>query len=192
MMVLRQDHRHPCVDLAHQFVWLARDYRASTEPLLAPGRFPAFPQSSENERPAITHLNRVRNFSAEHLLPFVETIGGNQASTLFERAAIRWSGIDGLNPCVDCLVSNFLILRPRWDQAPPEYIQGTLPGGGVKPDRENILSRCNVVADWQIELRRNRDVIAPGELLVGRCSSVATAHYGSLACSRFKRTSTHH
>src|SRR5271165_3909482 len=88
---------------------------AGMEPLLAPGRFPAFPQSSENERRAIPHLNRVRNFSAEYLLPFVETIGGNEASTLFERAAIRWSGINGLNPCVDRLVSNFLVLRPGWD-----------------------------------------------------------------------------
>ena len=47
--------------------------------------------------------------------------------------------------------------------------------GGIESDRQNLLTRRDVVTDGQISLARNRYVIEPGQLFFS-CSSVPAAH----------------
>ena len=53
----------------------------------------------------------------------------------------------------------------------------------VEPYRQHVLRWCDVVADRQIELRRDWDVVLAGDFLLGRGSAIATAH-GKEDCRR--------
>jgi hypothetical protein len=68
---------------------LLRSHLEEFDPVFDPPRwFPAFPKASEHERGIIFHLNRVRNFSPKHLLPFIIAITRYQAPSFFERLPV--------------------------------------------------------------------------------------------------------
>jgi hypothetical protein len=64
VMLLRQNHRQPRVNLPHQVVRLPCDDRAGVHPFIFCWISPAFPQPRKNERTIVVHLDRVRNFFA--------------------------------------------------------------------------------------------------------------------------------
>ena len=49
-MLLGKNHRHTGMDLCDELVRLARDNRASSEPLIRLGIFPVFPKSGKSEQ----------------------------------------------------------------------------------------------------------------------------------------------
>ena len=57
------------MDRPHKLIRFARDDRASVQPLIVRGIFPAFPQPGEHERGIVFHADRVRDFAAYHLMP---------------------------------------------------------------------------------------------------------------------------
>jgi hypothetical protein len=50
MNLIRQDDWHAVMNRRHELVRLARYDRAGMQPLIASGRFPAFPEASKYER----------------------------------------------------------------------------------------------------------------------------------------------
>jgi len=57
-------------------------------------------------------------------------------------------------------VCDLFILRPVRYQTPTERIHRSLAGLWMTPDCENVLGRRDVVTEWKVELRRDRNVIA--------------------------------
>ena len=57
-----------------------------------------------------------------------------------------------------------------------QRVQGALLALWIVPHRENILCRSDVVADRQIKLRRDWDVVLTGDFLFRCRSPVATTH----------------
>jgi hypothetical protein len=77
----------------------------------------------------------------------------NQTPVFPECSPVRRCGVDGLDPRVDRLVRDPFVLRPIWDQTPTKHVEFVVSRLGVFPDRQNVLTRRDVVTDWQIELR---------------------------------------
>jgi hypothetical protein len=63
------------VDLGDELVGLTGYDCAGVQPLLSRGIFPTFPETGQNEGRIVFHPDRIRDFSSDDLLPFVETVG---------------------------------------------------------------------------------------------------------------------
>jgi hypothetical protein len=94
----------------------------------------------------------------------------------FNLASDSRCGVDDLDPRVDRLVRDLFVLRPVWDQTPTKHVEFVVSCLGVFPDRQNVLTRRDVVGDREIELRRDCDMVLLRYFLFGCRSSVASAH----------------
>jgi len=176
VMLFREDHRHPGVDLSHKLVRFSGDDRAGVQPIAVRGIFPTLPQTSEHEWRIVLHADRVRNFFAKSFFPLVKAIPGNQAAPFFERLPVRRCRVNGLDPRIDRLEGDFGIFGPIRNQAPPQSVQAALLSCWIEPNREHILSRSDVPTDRQISLWRYRNVIPASKFFLRRGPSVSSAH----------------
>ena len=60
---------------------------------------------------------------------------------------------------------------------PLQNSPGVTSGLWMTTECKNALGRRDVVADWKIELRRDRNVILASEFFLGCCSSIPAAHW---------------
>jgi hypothetical protein len=56
------------------------------------------------------------------------------------------SGVNRLSPRIDCFEADFLVLSPIRDQAPAQAVETALLGFWVEPNREDFLTRRDVIA----------------------------------------------
>ena len=75
------------------------------------GSFQPSYKPGKHEWRIVFHAYRVRNFAAGNFLPFVETVGRNQAAPFLERLAVGRRCINGLDSGVDGLVRNLGIAQ---------------------------------------------------------------------------------
>jgi hypothetical protein len=86
--------------------------------LLAVGSHPGLPQAGEADRNAILRTDAKRALAAGRVLPFVETVRGEEAPPPSHGIAERGLVIDRLGARVDEQAEAAGILHPGWDQAP--------------------------------------------------------------------------
>jgi hypothetical protein len=71
------------------------------------------------------------------------------------------NGVNRLSPRFDCFEADFFVLSPIRDQAQMQAIETALLGFWVEPNREDFLTRRDVLAYRQVRLRRDRNPIDP-------------------------------
>jgi hypothetical protein len=116
VMLLRQNHRHPRLNLPHQVVRLPCDGRAGVHPFIFCWISPAFPQPRKNERTIVLHLDRA----------------------FFESPPVRRRCTDRLNMSVDGFVRVQRPLVGICVEADREYF---LSRSDVPTNREVALAR---------------------------------------------------
>src|SRR5436190_1452069 len=109
----RQHDRHAIVDRPQRLIGVGRDDDACAEAwrvllIRIVGVVPDLPQARERERFAVatTDEPRLLRLLALDDLPFVETVGGNDAATLRERSLVRVARRHLLGPRVDLAVAD--------------------------------------------------------------------------------------
>jgi hypothetical protein len=127
-MFFGQDHRHSSMDLGDELVGLPGYDCAGVQPLLSRRIFPTFPETGKDKRRIVFHPDRVWDFASDDLLPFVESIGWNQAAPFLECLPIRGRRINRLKACVDCLVRHLWIVRPVREPIPIARRRGNAAG----------------------------------------------------------------
>lgn len=165
IVVLRsEDHWHAIVHLGCKFVRRGGNDRKAFKGLSG-GIFPAVPETGEGEGFAaregegvglldgclrfLCGLGAVGAGRGRKLLPFIEAIGGNEATVALERAAEDGAGGDGFRTRVDGGKGEALqILREIRYEAPTHQGEFALPGVAVG-------AYDGLKAGW-------RDVIVPG------------------------------
>src|SRR6266403_1098972 len=164
------------MDLRDELIRLACDNRASAHPLSRFGIFPVFQKPSKGERASVSHGDRERQLRFSRFTPFVESVRRNQAPSFAECLPERGRFIDSLSSGVDGSVRNLWVFCPIWNQSPLQRIERPCLSFGIESDRQNLLTRRDIVTDRQISLLWDRDVVEPGELFFLGCSTIAAAH----------------
>jgi hypothetical protein len=109
-----QNDWHAVVNCAQQVVGFRRQQRTGLDrfALVVPG----FPKAGKGERLPVAHAEVVRLFLAFQALPFIKTIGQDQAATLAKRRAEgRFLG-GRFRACIDEPIANPRIICPGWNQ----------------------------------------------------------------------------
>lgn len=84
------------MDLGDELVGLPGYDCAGVQPLLSRRIFPTFPETGKDKRRIVFHPDRVWDFASDDLLPFVESIGWDQAAPFLECLSIRGRRINRL------------------------------------------------------------------------------------------------
>ena len=146
-MLFSENHRHSSVDLGDELVGLTGYDCAGVQPLLSRGIFPTFPETGKNEGRIVFHPDRIRDFSSDDLLLFVETVGWDQAAPFPECLPIRGCRINRLDARIDRFVRNFRVFRPVRYQSPLKRVEGALLRFGIESDGQDFLTRGDIVTD---------------------------------------------
>ena len=117
-MSLGKNHRHTGMDLRDELIRLARDNRASAQPLVRLRISPVFPEPGKGERASVFHGDRERQLWFSRFSPFVESVRRNQAAPFSESLPERGRFIDGLSSGVNGPVSDLWVFGPIWNQSP--------------------------------------------------------------------------
>lgn len=139
-------YRHPVMQRLHELVPPSNDDGAAGHLFLR--AFPYIPQPCECKRRSILHADVVGHLDPAFLVPFVETVGRDDATVALERSAECGLGIDRLGPRIDRRVAALGFLRPRRYQSPVRQRQ--MPTVSVSSDDGNVLRGRDVVAWRQI------------------------------------------
>jgi hypothetical protein len=75
------------------------------------------------------HPNRIRDFASNDFLPFVKSVGWDQAALFLQCLSIRGRRINRLGTRIDRFERIFRILRPIQNQCPLERVDGALSIG---------------------------------------------------------------
>jgi len=122
IMLRAENHRHPVVDGSNHRVGFGGDDGKGFDDLtdgrasivqaqlpLAMRTMPCFPEASHAEETAALHGEPERLFAGRRGLPFVKTIGGNQAALRLKRTAIAGFLSDGVGAGVGEFVADGFI-----------------------------------------------------------------------------------
>ena len=165
--------RHAAMDRRQRRVRRRRDDGAGAHrPVRA---VPALPQAGEGERPFVLIRHPVRHFRSPVPLPFVETVGGNQAASVLPGAAEARLFCDGLGPSVGELGADLHVPGPGRDQPPARLDQRARRAGRSLDDRRHVERRCNIVHGRPVQ---RRAVIAeqPADRLFRIGQGITAAH----------------
>ena len=133
------DHGHPVMNRRQKLVGGCGDDRAGSDPTAV--AFPTVPNTRESERRLVFHLKIIRLGDLSVPLPFVKTICGDEAASLFKRIAEDRLLFKCLCARVD---KSFRLFAPEGNHAPAK--EGGFFDGVTLEDRENILAGRDVVA----------------------------------------------
>ena len=158
-----QDHRHPMVHRRHGLVGGGGENGAGLDRVArsvcgerigkdaAVRHRPALPQSGEREHRAVLETDQPRLPRRAAARPFVESVGGNEATPGAERGTESGLGACGLGAGVDELVADAHIPGPAGNEAPAHHRQHSAVL--ARANRRDLLARCDVVSGAEIARR---------------------------------------